>query len=166
MAKISLAEAAKLVPASKSTLYRDAAERKFSWEKNQKGRKVVDPAELERFYGKLNSITNSNRNSQSDPTSQNGNNKIIPLLEQKIGFLESQLSDKKEQVSELWREKEKLLGIVEKQTLMLEDKRKKPEMLEESPPKSDRWLVWGLGVFTLIVGAIAVAAIYYLQAGS
>jgi len=163
MTKISLSEATRLVPVSKSTLYRDATERKFSWEKDQKGRKVVDPAELERFYGKLNSVppfSDSNGNSQQDQMGQNGNDKVTPLLEQKIEFLESQLNDAKKREDESRREKEKLLGIVEKQTLMLEYHPEKPEKQEKAKKRPDLllnpWVVYGVAVGSAIIFSLII----------
>ena len=91
MAKILISEALKLVDISKSTLYRDVAERKFSWDKDERGRKVVDPAELERFYGKLKTPDESDGNSQRVQMGQNGNGGIVTVLEKQIDLLESQL---------------------------------------------------------------------------
>ena len=55
MSKISIAEALKLVDVSKTTLYRDLKENKLSSTTDTKGKKVIDTAELERFYGQLKS---------------------------------------------------------------------------------------------------------------
>ena len=76
MSKISIAEALKLVDVSKTTLYRDLKENKLSSTTDAKGKKVIDTAELERFYGQLKSPSmngaGNNGNSQSDPTEHNG----------------------------------------------------------------------------------------------
>lgn len=66
MEKIPISDAAKLVPVSKPSLYRHVQENRFSWEKDAKGRKVVDVAELERFYGRLNNPDSLDDNTQQD----------------------------------------------------------------------------------------------------
>lgn len=63
MAHISVSEALELVDVSKSTLYRDLSLGHISFTLDPKGKKLIDPAELERFYGHLN------------PPSENGNGK-------------------------------------------------------------------------------------------
>ena len=65
-----------LVDVSKTTLYRDLKENKLSATTDVRGKKVIDTAELERFYGKLKSppgvVVGNNGNSQSDTMEQNG----------------------------------------------------------------------------------------------
>ena len=53
MSKITVAEALKLVPVKKTALYSDIKKGILSAETDSRGRKVVDPAELERVYGHL-----------------------------------------------------------------------------------------------------------------
>ena len=76
MSKISIAAALELVDVSKTTLYRDLKENKLSATTNARGKKVIDTAELERFYGKLKSPpgieAGHNGNPQSDPIEHNG----------------------------------------------------------------------------------------------
>ena len=76
MSKISIAAALELVDVSKTTLYRDLKENKLSATTNARGKKVIDTAELERFYGQLKSppgmAAGNNGKSQSDGTEQNG----------------------------------------------------------------------------------------------
>ena len=55
MSKISIAAALELVDVSKTTLYRDLKDNKLSATTDARGKKVIDTAELERFYGKLKS---------------------------------------------------------------------------------------------------------------
>ena len=75
--KISIAEALKLVTVSKTTLYRDLKENKLSSTTDAKGKKVIDTAELERFYGQLKSPSVNGDGKQWEfpkvtPTEQNG----------------------------------------------------------------------------------------------
>ena len=115
--KISIAEALKLVTVSKTTLYRDLKENKLSSTTDAKGKKLIDTAELERFYGQLKSPsvngTGNNGNSQSDPTEQNGTHgnqesdtsehngtryghpAVIAVLEDQVAVLKSQLESER-----------------------------------------------------------------------
>lgn len=51
--KVTMKEAEKLVPVSRTTLYNDKKQGTFTVEKNPKGRTVIDVAELQRVYGEL-----------------------------------------------------------------------------------------------------------------
>ena len=154
MSKISIAEALKLVDVSKTTLYRDLKENKISSTTDAKGKKVIDTAELERFYGQLNSPSvngaGNNGNSQSDPTEQNGNDgkpasdhseqngktaenpAVVAILEDQVALLMSQLECERQ-------EKLKLLDM-----LAMEQEKTKLLMLpqaEDKPVKTKRsWL--------------------------
>ena len=74
--KISIVATLELVDVSKTTLYRDLKENKLSATTNARGKKVIDTAELEWFYGKLKSppdmVAGHNVNSQSVPAEHNG----------------------------------------------------------------------------------------------
>ena len=154
MSKISIAEALKLVDVSKTTLYRDLKENKLSSTTDAKGKKVIDTAELERFYGQLNSPSvngaGNNGNSQSDPTEQNGTDgnpesdnseqngtvdgspTVIAVLEDQVAVLKSQLECERE-------EKVKLLDM-----LAMEQEKTKLLMLPQAEPeqvqKKGSWL--------------------------
>ena len=154
MSKISIAEALKLVDVSKTTLYRDLKENKLSSTTDAKGKKVIDTAELERFYGQLNSPSvngaGNNGNSQSDPTEHNGTDgkpasdnsehngtvdgspAVIAVLEDQVAVLKSQLECERE-------EKVKLLDM-----LAMEQEKTKLLMLPQAEPeqvqKKGSWL--------------------------
>jgi len=135
MAKILLSEATRLVAVSKPTLYRHVQENKFSWEKDEQGRKVVDPAELERFYGKLknpNKPDNLSDNYQIDSLRQNENGEILAVLRAETAHFKQEINELRQDKQDLKEERDKLLGIVEKQTY-LEDKR---QTSEEQLPNS------------------------------
>ena len=154
MSKISIAEALKLVDVSKTTLYRDLKENKLSSTTDAKGKKVIDTAELERFYGQLKSPSvngaGNNGNSQSDPTEQSGtdgnqesdnsehNGKktespaVVAVLEDQVALLKSQLECERQ-------EKLKLLDM-----LAMEQEKTKLLMLPQAAPeqvqKKGSWL--------------------------
>ena len=154
MSKISITEALKLVDVSKTTLYRDLKENKLSSTTDAKGKKVIDTAELERFYGQLKSPSvngaGNNGNSQSDPTEHNGTDgnpvsdnseqngtvdgspAVIAVLEDQVELLKSQLECERE-------EKVKLLDM-----LAMEQEKTKllmlPQAEAEPVKKKGRWL--------------------------
>ena len=151
MAKISIAEALKLVTVSKTTLYRDLKENKLSSTTDAKGKKVIDTAELERFYGQLKSPSlngaGNNGNSQSDPTEHNGTHRkpetdntehngtgngnpaVIAVLEDQVTVLKSQLESEREEKVKLLdmlaieQEKTKLLMLPHADAAPLKKKR-------------------------------------------
>ena len=156
MSKISIAEALKLVNVSKTTLYRDLKENKLSSTTDAKGKKVIDTAELERFYGQLRSPSvngaGSNGNSQSDPTEQNGtretdsseaqngnmdrNPAVIAVLEDQVAVLKAQLECERQ-------EKGKLLDM-----LAMEQEKTKLLMLPQAEPEQVKKKRSWLGVFS------------------
>ena len=151
MSKISIAEALKLVDVSKTTLYRDLKENKLSSTTNAKGKKVIDTAELERFYGQLKSPsvngTGNNGNSQSDLTEHNGTHgnpasdnpehngtvdgspAVIAVLEDQVAVLKSQLECEREEKVKLLdmlameQEKTKLLMLPQAEAVPVKKKR-------------------------------------------
>lgn len=101
----------------------------------------------------------------------------IKLLEQQAEALHQDKEELKQRLREEREEHQqregRLFQMLEKEqektkTLMLEYHRENDQKTEEQEQKSsDRWLVWGLGVFTLIVGVTAMVAVYYLlQSGT
>ena len=145
MSKISIAEALKRVDVSKTTLYRDLKENKLSSTTDAKGKKVIDTAELERFYGQLKSPSvngaGNNGTSQSDPTEQSGTDgkqvsdtsehngtvdgspTVIAVLEDQVALLKSQLECERQ-------EKVKLLDM-----LAIEQEKTKMLMLPQAVPE-------------------------------
>ncbi|MCY3721880.1 MAG: hypothetical protein OXG97_06635 [Candidatus Poribacteria bacterium] len=53
MPKLTVTEAEKLVSVGKSTIYTDMDTGKLAFDLNARGKKVIDPAELDRVYGLL-----------------------------------------------------------------------------------------------------------------
>ncbi len=101
---------------------------------------MVDPAELERFYGHLRNSDNLSDNSQGDSPRQNDSLETIAILQVENANLKEQIGDLREDKQDLKEERDKLLVVLKNQTLMLEDKRGKvppPEKSAElSNPKS------------------------------
>ena len=135
MARITIKEAVAITPVSESTLRRDMRSGKVSSEKDERGRRRIDTAELARVYGQLRQSTHSNDtqmnavdtpNNRPEKTSDtpdtsdtpSDNPKIISLLENQIDDLKNQLeraevredthiAEKKELLDRLAAEQEK-----------------------------------------------------------
>jgi len=171
MTQFNITQAAKVAGVSRVTVQRHIKQGKLSCELNEQGRKLIGVAELIRVYGELQSPDTPNAVNQNDAKIQREAPHVAPMLHQRINSLEEEIErlhkEKERDHDEYRQREERLLQMLESeqqktQTLMLEH-----HSSDENPSKSgDRWLVWSLAAFTVIVGAIAIAAIYYLQAGS
>jgi len=102
MAHISVSEALSLVDVSKSTLYQDMSLGHISFTLDAKGKKLIDPAELQRFYGQLKTpIQNGNGKHETtnlETIEQNGtpenvsdNTELVLVLREKVETLKSEL---------------------------------------------------------------------------
>ena len=164
MARITIKEAVAIAPVSESTLRRDIRSGKVSSEKDDRGRRRIDTAELARVYGQLRQSTESNdtqktavdtpdnspvnTNDSLDPSDTPSDNpKIISLLENQIDDLKNQLeraelredthiTEKKELHDRLAAEQEKT------RLLMLPA----PKETEPEPEKARGWLQRLIGV--------------------
>ena len=72
MAKITISEALNIVPVKKTALYADIKKGVLSAEKDSRGRKVVDTAELERVYGSLKNPNTNGKQNGTPRTEPNG----------------------------------------------------------------------------------------------
>ncbi|MCG9134481.1 hypothetical protein J5I95_22680 [Candidatus Poribacteria bacterium] len=124
MSKLSVTEALKLVPVSKTTLYADITKGTLSCEVDAKGRKRIDVSELERVYGPLETHENNEQNQTSDlniyehngtqNTDQN-NLEIISLLKEQVELLQTEVSVAREREQKLVE----MLTLEQKKTLQL-----------------------------------------------
>ena len=118
MARLTIKEAVAIAPVSLSTLRRDIRSGKVSSEKDDRGRRRIDSAELARVYGQLRQPTHSNdteMNAVDTPNNGSGNvndspdtsdthdddPKVVALLENQIGDLKSQLEHANAEKKEL-----------------------------------------------------------------
>ena len=111
--KFTLGTAAKEVNKAKSTLSRDIKNGRISADKQLNGSYLIDASELFRVYPKCSSY-NSNGTVVKEQSA------TLKEHQMKIEFLERILREKEEMISELKEEKARLLGLVEKQTNLLE----------------------------------------------
>ena len=115
MARLTIKEAITVAPVSESTLRRDIKSGKVSSEKDDRGRRRIDSAELVRVYGQLTHSTqsddtemnavdtpnNGSGNVNDSPDTHDDNPKIIALLENQITDLKSQLEHANAEKKEL-----------------------------------------------------------------
>ena len=137
MAKITISEAVGLTGVSESTIRRDIKAGKVSSEKDEKGHRRIDTAELNRVYGNL---TPPSERQEADHDSQ----KAIAVLENQVADLQKQLELSNDRETALIEEKSKLLDLLasekeEKRELKTEMKALMPPPDEK--PKSRNWLL-------------------------
>ena len=133
MAKITISEAVGLTGVSESTIRRDIKSGKLSSEKDAKGHRRIDIAELQRVYP-LTHPTDSQMAEHDTP-------KIIDLLENQVADLQKQLELSNTRETALIDERAKLVDLLaaekdEKRALM-----PPPEDPENENPKSRNWLL-------------------------
>ena len=133
MSKLSVTEALKLIPVSKTTLYADMEKGIVSYDLDIKGRRRVDIAELQRVYGPLNTPETENANEHNgrhDLTSQetsqpteNNNSEVVKLLESQIEHLQTEVSTARQRETKLLE----MLALEQQKTqqLMLPPPRKR-----------------------------------------
>lgn len=132
MAQITISEAVGLTGVSESTIRRDIKSGKVSSEKDEKGHRKIDTAELHRVYGNLTPPPDS------QPT-ETDSQQIIALLENQIADLQKQLELSQGRETALIDERSKLLDLLsaekaEKRALL-------PPVDEKTDRKPTNWLL-------------------------
>ena len=135
MAKVTLTEAVGLTGVSESTIRRDIKSGKVSSEKDAKGHRRIDTAELQRVYD----LTPP---PDSQPPTETDSQKIIALLENQITDLKTLLELSQRRETALIAEKSKLLDLLcaEKQ-----EKRALIPPVDETQQKTSHWLLRLIG---------------------
>ena len=136
MAKITISEAVGMTGVSESTIRRDIKSGKVSSEKDTKGHRRIDTAELQRVYQRT-----------PPPYSQvaeHDTQKIIAVLENRVADLQKQLDLSKDRETALIDEKAKLLDLLsaekdEKRGIQEEKQALMPPG-DEQKPKHRNWL--------------------------
>ena len=125
MAKVTISEAVGLTGVSESTIRRDIKSGKVSSEKDEKGHRRIDIAELQRVYD----LTPTPDSQTTAPDSQ----KIIKVLENQVADLQKQLELSNDRETALLDDKSKLLD------LLAAEKEEKRALM---PPADDRPANW------------------------
>ena len=129
MAKITISEAVGMTGVSESTIRRDIKSGKVSSEKDAKGHRRIDTAELQRVY----QLTQPPDRQLVDHDRQ----KIITVLENQVADLQKQLELSNDRETALIDEKSKLLD------LLSAEKQEKLALMPpvDEKPKSRNWLL-------------------------
>jgi len=128
MSLLSPAEAVRQFDVSKPTLYKDMDAGKLSFTVDDRNKRKIDVAELQRLYklrpSKTQEKASNNVNSDPEITKVDAKENMVPkseLLEKEIEMLKSQLANKEDE-AEQWKEAhEQAQKTAQKITLMLED---------------------------------------------
>ncbi|MEH0007919.1 MAG: hypothetical protein V6Z82_04275 [Flavobacteriales bacterium] len=137
MAKVTISQAVGLTGVSESTIRRDIKSGKVSSEKDAKGHRRIDTAELQRVYH----LTEPHDSQKTAHDSQ----KVITVLENQVADLQAQLKLSNQRETALIDEKSKLLELLtaekaEKRALM------PPPEEKQGHRKSPNWLRRLIGV--------------------
>jgi hypothetical protein len=123
MAKINISQAAKMTGKTRTTIYKKIKSGELSAELGNDGNRLIDTAELLRVFGDLvtpDTVSMDVHGIHSETP------QVTPLLERQISMLEAENKRLHEQIASDRREKERLLGLLEKQTLLLTHAQEKP----------------------------------------
>ena len=127
MAQVTISEAVGLTGVSESTIRRDIKSGKVSSEKDDKGHRRIDIAELQRVY----TVERPLDRQTTSPDSQ----QIIVLLENQIADLKQQLALATERETALISERAKLLDLLSSEKA---EKRALMPVVEVPPPRGNR----------------------------
>lgn len=140
MTKVGLMKAAELTGKSASTIHRALKAGRLSFEINDHGERSVDASELFRVFPPKASGEPSEALRDEMPSHIARHDTQLAKMEVELraerernAILEQLLNEMRQERQAERREKEQLLGILEKQTLLL------PKPQEETPPKKKRW---------------------------
>ena len=130
MSKNNISQAAKMTGKTRTTIYKKIKSGELSAELGEDGNRLIDTAELLRVFGEL---VTPDTVSMDVHTIHSETPQVTPLLERQISLLEAENKRLHEQMASDRREKERLLGLLEKQTLLL------THMQQEPTPKASFW---------------------------
>ena len=145
MAKITVSEALKLVPVKKTALYGDIKKGVLSAETDNRGRKIVDTAELHRVYGSLeipntNGKPNGTQRTETNGTGKtsgagrtqsdtNGNASEVDVIKAQVDFLTASLEKAETRAEELKADKQELGERLAEAHKMLSAEQEKTRLL-------------------------------------
>ena len=151
MAKITISEALNIVPVKKTALYSDIKKGVLSAETDNRGRKVVDTAELERVYGTLKNPNTNGKANGTQRTETNGTGKVngterteadtsgnvseVSVLKAQVELLTESLERSEKRAEELKEDKKELGERLAEAHKMLSTEQEKTRLLMLPAPK-------------------------------
>jgi len=148
MAKVGLAEAAKLTGKSQSTIHRAMAAHKLAFEINEHGERVIDTSELDRLYPiakeakTAQSITHATNNDARQVTQSDLMAVQLEGATVRIADLQRQIAGLEADKEDLRRERDKLqtdLREERAQIRLLTDQREKAQTVAVASSRGWRW---------------------------
>jgi TolA-binding protein len=130
----TLGQAAKETGHDKSKIYRAIKAGKLSIAERNGNAFSLDPSEVMRLFPRIETL----QKNELQQTDTQGKTLQNSLLSHKIEFLEQQLRDIRGRLDTTQSEKERLLQIVERQTLLIEDHSKKLQEGLQKPIEQPR----------------------------
>ena len=134
MTKLNLTQAAQAAGIARGTLYRHIKDGKVTCEENDNGERVIDTSELLRVYKKLNSNGTSQGDVQNHEVEHQETPRDVQMiqqenehLKQRVSELEQDRQERKQREEKSQAENDRLVGIIEKQMLLLPAPAKQPK---------------------------------------
>lgn len=157
MSSFTLAEAARIAGVSRPTIYRMVSEGKLSATVDAKGVKRVEASELKRVFPQAQFETGETGAPVRTRQTETGPDRV---LEVELRAARELLEVTRQALQTERDEKARLLGVVEAQTRLLEDKRTRPAQDgpqgPQSGPGSVGWFAAGiLAAVLVVVGFLA-----------
>lgn len=153
MSSFTLADAARIAGVSRPTIYRLVKEGKVSVTQDDRGVKRVDAAELKRVFPNASFETGETGAPVRTRQTETAPDRV---LEVELRGARELLEVTRQALQAEREEKARLLGVVEAQTRMLEDRRTKPE----TPPAQTG--MGGVGWFAAGILAAVLVVIVFL----
>lgn len=142
-------DAARIAGVSRPTIYRYVSEGRLSVTQDERGVKRVDPAELKRVFPGVSFETGPESPKRKTETGPDRS------LEVELRGVRELLQVTRDELQAAKDRELKLLGVVEAQTRLLEDKRPKPTEAQEGPGSAG-WFAGGILAALALVVAFLV----------
>ena len=154
MSALSLKDAAKIAGVSRPTIYRMVSEGRLSATVDAQGVKRVEASELKRVFPKARFETGENLDSVRTRQTETAPDRV---LEVELRAARELLEVTRQALQSEREEKGRLLGVVEAQTRMLEDRRSRPAQETPQAPAES-----GPGAFGMFAGGILLALVLWV----
>ena len=122
MAKLNITKAAKAAGIARGTLYKHIDEGKISCQLDDKGKRVIDTSELMRVYGEIKQPETTSERSDKRPIEHKETQEeteVVQVLRERIGDLEKQVEDLRQDKEASRKRESELLDIVKQQQTLL-----------------------------------------------
>lgn len=155
MSALTLKDAARIAGVSRPTIYRMVSDGKLSVTEDERGVKRVEASELKRVFPKARFETGENLDSVRERQTETAPDRV---LEVELRAARELLEVTRQALQSEREEKARLLGVVEAQTRLLEDKRTRPAQEGPQGPESGPGGVgWFAGGILLALAVLVVA---------